>query len=228
MKEINIKGIIDENFGHRMSGVKYTEYPSIYDALHSSQYRKVSQRNFGAIYEGFNVAELEFYYLSPIKPIQMYVSFQIHFDFEYVTRIPSGFKVESGLPVEYPSGNKFSVKPKLGIDNISIKFDEMSTTNKEVYELLRDNVPSGGGGSGATFRYRCISGMHCEGHQFEHSHVKLDKRIVNFFNYLFGIIDEACDYQKHPEHKPKMVEVENSSYCEDDEYDYDELYEYIV
>ena len=228
MKEIDIKGIIDENFEHKMSNVKYKEYPSIYDALHSSEYRKIAQKNFGAICEGFNVAELEFLYINSVKPFKMKVVFQIHFDFEYAERKKFDWATnDNGLLKEYPSGNKFSVKPKFddGIDGISIELDELSETNKEVYKLLWDNIPSGGGGSGDTFRYRCISGMCCEGHQFEHSHVKLETRIVNFFNYLFGIIDEALDYQLHPEHKPKIVEVKNSSYYEDNEYDYDSAYE---
>lgn len=220
MKEIDIKGIINKNFKYRMSAVKYKEYPTIYDALHSSAYRKVSQMNFGAIYEGFNVAELEFYYLNANKPIQMRVVFQLSFDFEYAERKKYTLELDSSER-EYPSGNKFSVKPRIqdGIDGISIELDELSPINKETYKLLWDNIPHGGGGSGATFRHRCISGMHCEGHRFKHSHVKLDKRIVDFFNYLFGMVDDAYDYHLHPEHKPKIVEVDPSSHIAyDDDY----------
>lgn len=225
MKEIDIKGIIDENFRHRMSGVKYVEYSTMYDALHSSEYRKVSQRNFGAICERFDVATVDFYYLSSLKPIQMKVSFNISFDFEYAERKTYDWdNSDNGLPKEYPCGEKFSVKPIFGIDEIGIELDELSMVNKEVYKLLWDNIPSGGGNEGRIFRYYCISGMHCEGHSFHHSHVKLDKRIVDFFNYLFGMVDQACDYQEHPELKPKIVEVENTSFREDD---YDAPYEYI-
>jgi len=218
MKEIDIKRIIDENFGHRMSGIKYKEYPTIYDALHSSAYRKVSQKNFGAICEGFNVAELEFFYLKVDKPIQMKVSFNISFDFEYAERKSYGWdNPDNGLPKEYPCGEKFSVKPILGIDEIGIELDELSKVNRQVYKLIWDNIPYVGGNEGRTFRYYCISGIHCEGHSFHHSHVKLDKRIVDFFNYLFGMVDEAYNYQIHPELKPKIVQVENSSYIDDAE-----------
>ena len=218
MKEMDIKGIIDENFGHRMSCVKYTEYPSVYDALHSPEYRKVSQRNFGAICEGFDVATLDFYYLSSLKPIQMKVSFYISFDFEYAERKTYGWdNSDNDLPKEYPCGEKFSVKPILGIDEIGIELDELSKVNRQVYKLLLDNIPYGGGNKGGAFRYYCISGMYCEGHPFHHSHVKFDKRIVDFFNYLFGMVDQACDYQEHPELKPKIVQVENSSYIDDAE-----------
>lgn len=228
MKEIDIKGIIEKNFKHRMSAIKYKEYPSIYDALHSSEYRKVSQRNFDAIREGFKVAELEFYYLSSSKPIQMKVSFNISFDFEYAERKSFEWtSKDNRLPKEYPCGEKFSVKPVLGIDEIGIELNELSKINKEVYELLYDNIPHGGGSCNGEFKYYCISGMHCEGHPFHHSHVKLDKRIVDFFNYLFGMVDQAIDYQEHPEHKPNIVQVENTSYIPD-EYDYEEYENYVI
>ncbi len=155
MKEINIKKIIMSNFGHRMSAVKYKEYPSIYDALHSSEYRKVAQINFGAIINSFNVAEIKFYYLNSVKPIQMKVVFQIHFDFEYAERK----KYKWDFVKEYPCGEKFSVKPILGIDEISIELDELSKDNKEIYKLFWDNVPSGGGYFNGEFRYYCISGI---------------------------------------------------------------------
>jgi len=221
MKEIDIKGTIDGNFGHRMSDVKYKEYTSIYDALHSSEYRKVAQRNFGAICEGFKVAELEFYYLSSLKPIQMKVSFNISFDFEYAERKSYGCTDNNDLPKEYPCGEKFSVKPVLGIDEMLISLDELSKENKQVYDLLWDNIPSGGGSCNGVFIRYCISGMHCEGHPFRHSKVKIDKRIVDFFNYLFGMIDQACDYQENPSHKPEIIYVENTSFVPD-EYDYEE------
>ncbi len=226
MKEIDIKGIVMDNFGDKISKVSYKEYPSIYDALHSSEYRKVSQRNFGVIYEGFNVAELTFEY----KDIPMHVVFQIDFDFEY-----AGIKSydwdnpDNSLPKEYPDGNKFSVKPVLGVDEISIELDSLSEINKKAYKLFWDNIPSGGGRYGGQFIYHSIAGMHCEGYGFEHSHVKLDRRIVDFFNYLFGMTDKAIEYKLHPELKPKIVKVENTSYIDDSydyDYDYDQLEDY--
>ena len=218
MKEIDIKKIIQDNFGDKISNVSYKEYPSIYDALHSSEYRKVSQRNFGAICEGFNVAELTFEY----KDIPMYVVFRIRFDFEYAGRKTYDWdNLDNSLPKEYPCGNKFSVKPKLGIDEISIELDELSDINKKTKKLFWDNIPSGGGQYNGRFVYHCIAGMHCEGHGFEHSHVKLDKRIVDFFNYLFGMTDKAIEYQLHPELKPKIVKVEQTWNEYDDFHDYD-------
>lgn len=229
MKEIDINKIIMDNFHDKMSNVIYKEYPCIYDALHSLEYRKVSQRNFGAICEGFNVAELTFVY----KDIPMHVIFEIGFDFEYAERKSYDWGIMSGLPTEYPCGNKFSVKPVLGVDEISIELAELSKINKEIYKLLWDNIPSGGGGSHNQFRYYCISGMHCEEHPFGLSHIKLDKRIVDFFNYLFGMTDQAIQYQLHPELKPKVVEVEQTSWNEYDDFhdygyeNYDAVYEHI-
>lgn len=227
MKEIDIYKIIVDNFHDKMTNVIYKEYPSIYDALHSSEYRKVYQRNFGAICEGFNVAELSFDY----KDVPMHVVFTIGFDFEYAEREHYGWGFKSGLP-SYPCGNKFSVKPILGIDEISIELAELSEINKKVYKLLWDNIPSGGGGgSREQFRYYCISGMHCEGHALRLSKVKIDKRIVDFFNYLFGMTDQAIQYQLYPELKPKVVGAEQTSYISDDyDYecdDYDVVYEHI-
>ncbi len=219
MKEIDIKGIIEKNFGHRMSAVQYKEYPTMYNALHSSEYRKVSQRNFDSICEGFCVAELEFYYLSPTGVIPMKVVFKIQFDFEYAERKTYSWdNPDNGLPKEYPCGEKFSVKPVLGIDKMTISLDELSKENKQVYNLLWDNIPSGGGSHNGVFIRYCISGMHCEGYSFKHSKVKIDKRIVDFFNYLFGMIDQACDYQENPSHKPEIVYVENTSFVPDEYY----------
>lgn len=224
MKEIDIQKIIMDNFHDRMTDVKYKEYPSIYDALHSSEYRKVAQRNFGAICEGFKVAELTFSY----KNIPMHVVFEVKFDFEYAERKQYSWGVKSGLPSEYPCGKKFSVKPKLGIDEIQIKLDELDVINKTAYKLFDDNIPFGGGKLNGQFIYHSIAGMHCEGHQFELSHVKFDKRIVDFFNYLFGMTDKAIEYKLHPELKPKIVEFENTSWNDYDDFydcDYDDFYD---
>ncbi len=219
MKEIDIKQIIMNNFRDRIAGVKFDEYPSIYDTLHSTEYRKAAKQNFPVISEGFNVAEMEFYYMSPRGSIPMKVTFGISFDFEYAWRKKCdwGFSFK-GVPNEYPCGKKFSVKPVLGIDEIGIELSEIGKINRDVYKLLYNNIPHGRGGSGKNFSHYSICGMHCEGHPYYCSHVKLEQRIINFFNYLFGMVDQACDYEEHPDHKPKIVEVEQTSYYDEDDY----------
>jgi hypothetical protein len=219
MKEIDIKNIILNNFWNRMMNIRYKEYPTMYDALHSSEYRKVSQRNFDAICDRFEIAKLEFDYISQTGLIPMEISFNIGFDFEYAKYE----KLRKYSKRAYGSGERFSVKPVLGINEIQIELGEMSKVNREVYKLLWDNIPSGGGEHGGVFQYYCIAGMQCEGHPFWLSKVKLPERIINFFNYLFGIVDQAIDYQEHPEKKSKIVHVEQSSYYENefDEYERD-------
>ncbi len=210
LKEINISEIILKNFERRIQNLYVKSYDSLYDAFHSSEYRKVSQRNFNAISEGFEVASVELEYLSPKGSMMMRVSFEVNFDFECAERK----KYSLNCDKEYPSGNKFSVKPILGIDEIMIEFPKFLDNKNR--DLLYDNIPQGGGRCNGKFVHYSISGMHCEGHSMNISRVKLEERIVNYFNYLFGMIDQACYYSEHPESKPKIVKVEQSSYYEDD------------
>ncbi len=218
LKEINICEIISKNFERKIRNLYVRSYDSIYDALHSSEYRKVSQRNFDCIHEGFEIAVVELEYLSPKGSMVIRVPFLIHFDFEYAERK----KCSWNNIREYPSGERFSVKPILGIDEVSIDFPEF--LDRKNLDLLNDNLPQGGGRRNGVFIQYSISGMHCEGHQMELSHKTLEMRIVDYFNYLFGMIDSACLYSEHPELKPKIVEVEQSSYYKDGIYEPDDDY----
>ena len=211
LKEIDIRQIILHNFERKIKSLYVISYDSLYDAMHSPEYRKASLRNFDVIYDGFDVAVVELEYVSPKGSMMMRVAFRMHFQFEYAERR----KYSWDLTKEYPSGNKFSVKPILGIDELSIEFPEF--LDKKNLDMLYDNIPQGGGYvSNGVFIHHSISGAHVQGHRMEHSHKKLETRIVDYFKYMFEMIDQACYYQEHPESKPKIIPIEQSSYTEED------------
>lgn len=170
MKELDIIGIIQENFGDRIAFLEEERMPTIYDILRSPKYNDLvrRQQKSNAISYGFTVAKICVVY----KGIRMAIEFTLPFDF-YNEFIDGDLNREGRVIV-----------PITDLDEITIEEPKFAnkTNRKWFYNKIRSK-PS-------TFSHTSLL---CQGHRKYHSRIGIRPRIISYVGYLLDAIDFAKD-----------------------------------
>lgn len=169
MKELDIVGIIQENFGDRIDFLEEERIPTIYEILRSPKYNDLvrRQQKYNAISYGFTVAEIHMVY----KDIRVAIELTLPFDF-YNEFIDGGLNREGRVIV-----------PITDLDEITIEEPKFANkiNRKWLYNKIRSTKQS-------KFSHTSIV---CQGHRKYHSRIGIRPRIVSYVEYLLDAIDFA-------------------------------------
>lgn len=170
MKELDIVGIIQENFGDRIDFLEEERMPTIYDILRSPKYNDLvrRQQKSNTISYGFTVAKIHMVY----KGIRVAIEFTLPFDF-YNEFIDGDLNREGRVIV-----------PITDLDEITIEEPKFANkiNRKWFYNKIRSK-PS---------KFSQTS-LVCHGHRKHHSRRGIRSRILSYVGYLLGAIDFAND-----------------------------------
>ena len=171
MKELDIVGIIQENFGDRIGFIEEERMPTIYEILRSPKYNDLvrRQQKSNDIRYGFTVAKIHIVY----KGVRVIIEFTLPFDF-YNEFIDGGLNREGRVIV-----------PITDLDEITISEPKFANEiNKEwFYDKIHNTKSS---------KFSHIS-LLCQGHRKYHSRIGIRSRIVSYVGYLLDAIDFAKD-----------------------------------
>jgi len=171
MKELDIVGIIQEDFGDRIDFLEEERMCTIYDILRSPKYNDLlrRQQKSNVISYGFTVTKIHIVY----KDIRVVVEFTLPFDF-YNEFIDGGYNTECRVIV-----------PITDLDEITIK--EPKFANKINRKWFYNKI----GIEQSKFSHTSLL---CHGHRKYHSRKGIRSRIVSYVGYLLDAIDFAkCD-----------------------------------
>lgn len=171
MKELDIVGIIQENFGDRIAFLEEERMPTIYEILRSPKYNDLvrRQQKSNAISYGFTVAKIHMVY----KNIRVAIEFTLPFDF-YNEFIDGDLNREGRVIV-----------PITDLDEITIEEPEFANwiNRKWFYNNIRGIKQS---------KFSRTSIL-CHGHRKYHSRICIRSRIVSYVEYLLDAIDFVKD-----------------------------------
>lgn len=171
MKELDIVGIIQKNFGDRIDFLEEERMPTIYEILRSPKYNDLvrRQQKSNDIRYGFTVAKIHMVY----KGVRVTIEFTLPFDF-YNEFIDGGLNREGRVIV-----------PITDLDEITISEPKFANEiNREwFYNKIHNTEPS-------KFSHTSIL---CQGHRKYHSRIGIRPRIVSYVGYLLDAIDFAKD-----------------------------------
>lgn len=171
MKELDIIGIIQKNFGDRIDYLEEERMPTIYDILRSPKYNDLvrRQQKYNAISYGFTVAKIHMVY----KDIRVVIEFTLPFDF-YNNFIDGVLNREGRVIV-----------PITDLDEITIEEPKFANeiNRKWFYNKIR-------GAKQSKFSHTSIL---CRGHRKHHSRICIMPRIVSYVEYLLDAIDFVKD-----------------------------------
>lgn len=171
MKELDIVGIIQENFGDRIDFLEEERMPTIYEILRSPKYNDLvrRQQKSNTISYGFTVAKIHMIY----KDIRVTIEFTLPFDF-YNEFLDGDLNREGRVIV-----------PITDLDEITIEEPKFANkiNRKWFYNKIHNTRLS---------KFSSTS-LLCQGHRKYDSRRGIRQRIVSYVGYLLDAIDFAKD-----------------------------------